>query len=266
MIVQTKSRGKALTPKGGSVARDTLVTYLGVLLNAHKIKDYCPNGLQVEGKLPISRIALAVTASQNAIDQAVAWQADALLVHHGLFWKNDNPSLVGPLRSRVTALLKAEINLLAYHLPLDIHPLWGNNKALGQVLGFAQGKPVSQDGLIWCATLKRSLSPNQLSQLVHSKLGRQPLVVGNLQKSIKTVAWCTGGAQGYFADALALGADAYLSGEISEQTTHLARETGTVFVAAGHHATELYGVQSLGGHLAQHFGVQVQFFDDANPV
>jgi dinuclear metal center YbgI/SA1388 family protein len=266
MIVQTQSRGKALKPKGGSVARDTLVNYLGLALNVNKIKDYCPNGLQVEGKCPISRIALAVTASQNAIDQAIAWQADVLLVHHGLFWKNDNPSLVGPLRARVGALLKADVNLLAYHLPLDIHTAWGNNKALGLVLGFSQGKPVSQDGLIWRATLKRALLPGQLSQLVQTKLGRQPLLVGDLQKSIKTVAWCTGGAQGYFAEALALGADAYLTGEISEQTTHLARETRSVFVAAGHHATERYGVQALGKHLAQQFGVLVQFFDDDNPV
>jgi dinuclear metal center YbgI/SA1388 family protein len=266
IIFQTGRTGKGSRAKGGSVARDVLVKYLDQSMNVTKIKDYCPNGLQVEGKSPISSIALAVTASQNAIDQAAAWGADALLVHHGLFWKNDNPSVVGPMRRRIGALLANEINLLAYHLPLDIHPQWGNNKALGAILGFAEGQPMSADGLIWLVKLKRSVSVAQLTQRVASRLGREPLVVGNRQLAVKSIAWCTGGAQGYFAEALALGADAYISGEISEQTTHLARETGSVYLAAGHHATERFGVQSLGAHLAKQFGIRVQFFDDPNPV
>ncbi len=235
-------------------------------MSVHKIKDYCPNGLQVEGKPHISSIALAVTASQNAIDAAAAWGADALLVHHGLFWKNDNPSLVGPMRQRVSSLLANNINLLAYHLPLDIDPIWGNNAALGAQLTFKGAKPVSTDGLIWMARLRQPITTTVLASLVQERLQRVPLVVGNHDKLIQSVAWCSGGAQSYFADALALGADAYLSGEISEQTTHLARETGSVYVAAGHHATERYGVQALGAHLAKQYQVKVQFFDDDNPV
>jgi dinuclear metal center YbgI/SA1388 family protein len=266
IIFQSKTSSKRSSVKGGSVARADLLRYLDQTMNVLKIKDYCPNGLQVEGKNQISSIALAVTASQNAIDRAAQWGADALLVHHGLFWKNDNPSLIGPLRARAAALIRHDMNLLAYHLPLDIHPTWGNNSLLGEVLGFAGAQAASPDGLIWRANLKKPVTVKQLTDLVATKLKRQPLVVGAPTRAIKTVAWCTGGAQGYFADALALGADAYISGEISEKTTHLARETGSLYVAAGHHATERFGVQALGAHLQEKYQVQVAFFDDDNPV
>jgi dinuclear metal center YbgI/SA1388 family protein len=240
--------------------------YLCQAMNVPSFKDYCPNGLQVEGVSQISRVALAVTASQNAIDAAVEWGAQALLVHHGLFWKSDSAVLVGPMRKRVGSLVKANMNLFAYHLPLDCHPDWGNNKALGNTLGWSSCKPLSVNQLIWGIKLKRAITSLELSKKVSSLLERTPTLVGQLDRPIRTIAWCTGGAQGYLKDAIDLGADAFISGEISEQTTHLARESGVLFVSAGHHATERYGVQSLGAHLASKFGLEVRFFEDTNPA
>ncbi len=249
-----------------TVERTELVNYLNQAMNVASFKDYCPNGLQIEGKSQISRLAIAVTASLKAIEAARAWQADALLVHHGLFWKSDSPALVGPLAKRVWAMMEGQMNLLAYHLPLDIHSEWGNNRALGDHLGLPKPKALSKDGLIWVSEQKRALTTNSLLETLHSKLYRNSLAVGNLERPLKTIAWCTGGAQGYLAEAIELGADAFISGEISEQTTHLAREAGVVFIAAGHHATERYGVQALGRHLQQRHNLTVQFFDDDNPA
>ncbi len=240
--------------------------YLDQAMNVASIKDYCPNGLQVEGKQQISRLAIAVTASLKAIEAACAWQADALLVHHGLFWKSDSQALVGPLGRRVRKLMFHDLNLLAYHLPLDVHGKWGNNWSLGKQLGFAKAYPLGKDGLIWACDAQPALTAEGLQQRIEGALNRKAVVVGDLQRSIKKIAWCTGGAQGYLADAIALGADAFISGEISEQTTHLAREAGVVFIAAGHHATERYGVQALGAHLKKRYQLTVQFFDDDNPA
>ncbi len=246
--------------------RQSLVTYLDQAMNVPSFKDYCPNGLQVEGKTTISRLALAVTASLKAIEAASAWQADALLVHHGLFWKSDSPALVGPMAKRVKGLIEANINLLAYHLPLDVHLEWGNNRALADQLELKNPKPLSKDGLIWGSNQKRALTTNDLLSSIQNRLGRSALAVGDLNRPLKQICWCTGGAQGYLADAIALGADAFISGEISEQTTHLAREAGVVFIAAGHHATERYGVQALGQQLQKRYAFEVRFFDDDNPA
>jgi dinuclear metal center YbgI/SA1388 family protein len=235
-------------------------------MNVTAFKDYCPNGLQVEGKPHISRLAVAVTSSQRAIDAAAAWGADALLVHHGLFWKSDDPSLKGPLGNRVRSCIKADLNLFAYHLPLDCHPGWGNNRSLGAQLGFEACRALDSTQLIWGTTLKKAIDVPKLESLLHDKLGRAPLLVGGLNRRIKTIAWCTGGAQNYLDKAISMGVDAYISGEISEQTTHLARETGVVFAAAGHHATERYGVQALAVHLAARFKLETLFFDDDNPA
>jgi dinuclear metal center YbgI/SA1388 family protein len=249
-----------------SVTRAELDDYLAQAMNVASFKDYCPNGLQIEGKSEISRIALAVTASLRAIEAARAWQADALLVHHGFFWKSDNPALVGPFAKRVWRLMEAKINLFAYHLPLDVHQEWGNNKALGEHLGLIKPNILNKDGLIWVSEQKRALTTMSLVETLRTRLNREPTVVGHLERPLKRIAWCTGGAQGYLSEAIELGADAFISGEISEQTTHLAREAGVVFIAAGHHATERYGVQALGQHLQQRFGLEVQFFDDDNPA
>jgi dinuclear metal center YbgI/SA1388 family protein len=261
-----KNKTTKLLKGSGSVSRSELVNYLDQSLNVASFKDYCPNGLQVEGKTQISRLAVAVTASLKAIEAARAWQADALLVHHGLFWKSDSPVLVGPLAKRVSRLMESQINLFAFHLPLDVHTDWGNNRALGDHLGLIKPTPISKSGLIWASKQKRSLTSESLIVTIRSKLGREPTIVGDLARPLKTIAWCTGGAQGYLSEAIELGADAFISGEISEQTTHLAREAGVVFIAAGHHASERYGVQSLGKHLQERFGLTAQFFDDDNPA
>jgi dinuclear metal center YbgI/SA1388 family protein len=264
--MSTKPIKNKTTKTTGTVERFELVNYLNQAMNVASFKDYCPNGLQIEGKSQISRLAVAVTASLKAIEAARAWQADALLVHHGLFWKSDSPALVGPLAKRVWAMMEGQMNLLAYHLPLDVHSEWGNNRALGDHIGLPKPKSWSKDGLIWVSEQKRALTTNALVETLRSRLGRDCLAVGNFERPLKTIAWCTGGAQGYLAEAIELGADAFISGEISEQTTHLAREAGVVFIAAGHHATERYGVQALGRHVQQRYALTVQFFDDDNPA
>ena len=248
------------------VSTKELTDYLAKSMDTARFKDYCPNGLQIEGKPRIQKLAFAVTASQNAIAMAATWGADAMLVHHGLFWRGDDARIVGIQKRRIQALFDSDINLLAYHLPLDAHKEWGNNAALGDQLQFKKSQAISADGLIWASTLTAPLSAKTLASRLQKHLGRTPLLVGNLDRTIKTVAWCTGGAQGYLDQAIALGADAYISGEISEQTTHLARESGVIFAAAGHHATERYGVQALAKHLAGQFELDCRFFDDDNPA
>ena len=243
-----------------------LLHYLAKSMAVASFKDYCPNGLQVEGKPRVQKLAVAVTASKNAIDMAAQWGADALLVHHGLFWRGDDGCIVGVQKRRIQTLFAADMNLLAYHLPLDTHKQWGNNAALGNQLQFKKSYAISSDGLIWAAQLATPLSAKTLAIRLQKRLGREPLLVGNLDRPIKMIAWCTGGAQGYLDQAIALGADAYISGEISEQTTHLARESGVIFAAAGHHATERYGVQALAEHLAHQFKLDCRFFDDDNPA
>ena len=252
-------------PAKGVLTKE-LSDYLAKSMLVASFKDYCPNGLQIEGKPRVKKLAFAVTASLHAIQMAADWGADALLVHHGLFWRGDDPCIVGIQRPRVQSLLQANMNLLAYHLPLDVHKQWGNNAALGQRLQFKNAKAVSADGLIWAATLATPITAQSLAVRLKKALDREPLLVGDLTRPIKTIAWCTGGAQGYLDQAIQLGAEAYISGEISEQTTHLARESGVVFAAAGHHATERYGVQALLAHLQSRFALECRFFDDDNPA
>lgn len=254
-----------------SIPRGTLLTHLSELLRPADIKDYSPNGLQVEGKPCIARMICAVTASQNVVDQAVADGADALLVHHGYFWKGEDERVIGTKRRRLAALLKADINLLAYHLPLDVHPVHGNNAQLGQLLGWpvtAYGGPRVgvETALIAWHDLAEPLDGAAVAQRLAARLERQPLLVGDLSRPVRRIAWCTGGAQDYLQQAIDLGADCFISGEISERTTHLAREAGVIYASAGHHATERGGVQALGMHLATHFGIEVRFVDDPNPV
>ncbi|GAB4063436.1 Nif3-like dinuclear metal center hexameric protein [Uliginosibacterium sediminicola] len=246
--------------------RHELQEYLDDLLLSARIKDYCPNGLQVEGREDIRRVVCGVTASQALIDQAVALQADAILVHHGWFWRGEDGRVTGFRRKRLASLLAADINLFAYHLPLDLHPQLGNNAQLAALLGWQISGRCGDQDLIFLGDCGGATTAGELAQSLAAALGRTPMLIGDPQRSVKRVAWCTGAAQSSFEQAILAGADLYLSGEISEPTVHLARESGVAYLAAGHHATERYGVKALGTHLAERFGLQVDFLDVDNPV
>ena len=240
--------------------------YIGSLLEISRFRDYCPNGLQVEGRSDVLRIASGVTASQNLLEAASAWKADAVLVHHGYFWRNEDQAITGIKKRRIAHLLKQDMSLLAYHLPLDAHPELGNNAQLALRLGFEVTGKFGEQEIGWHGNLKAQQSLSQLAANVADKLQRTPLVIGDGSREVRKIAWCSGGAQGYFEQAVALGVDAFLTGEISEQNVHVAQETGVAFIAAGHHATERYGVQALGEHLAHRWKIEHQFFDMDNPV
>ena len=246
--------------------REELVSYLDRLLEPTKFKDYCPNGLQVEGRGEVQRIVAGVTASQALLDAAVARGADAILVHHGYFWKGDDGRVTGIRRQRLGTLIKHDINLLAYHLPLDAHPEFGNNAQLALRLGWVPEGRFGEQDIAWLGRLAEPADLATVSGNVERLLGRVPLVIGEAGRPVRRIAWCTGGAQGYFEQAIALGVDAYVSGEISEQTVHLARESGVAYIAAGHHATERGGVQALAAHLRERLGLDCEFVDIENPV
>jgi dinuclear metal center YbgI/SA1388 family protein len=255
------------------VSTQQLARWLEATLQVQRFKDYCPNGLQVEGKAAISHIITGVTATQALLEAAVARNADAVLVHHGWFWKNEDPCVRGPKRARLALALRHDLNVFAYHLPLDAHPVLGNNAQLGRVLGFEpdldeHGNPVvcGPDGLVWLGRCNPPITLEALGNNICNALQRQPLVVGNAQQEISRIAWCTGGAQSMMEAAVAAGADAYLTGEASEPTYHLAQETGVGFIGAGHHATERYGIQALGAAVAKEFGIRVDFIDIDNPI
>ena len=248
--------------------RVALENYLADFLQVPDFRDYCPNGLQVEGRAEVRRIVTGVTASAALIEAAVADKADALIVHHGYFWRGEDLRITGLRRRRIRLLLDHELNLFAYHLPLDAHSDVGNNAALARQLGLKlTGRfgelDIGAHGLIQD---EGGMTLAAFSRLIEQKLGRPPLAIGDPSLRLRRIAWCTGAAQGMFEHAIALGVDAYVSGEISEQTVHVARESGVAYIAAGHHATERYGVQALGEHLAQRFGLQHRFIEVENPV
>lgn len=246
--------------------RRELCAYLDATLDAARFRDYCPNGLQVEGRADINKVVCGVTASQALIDEAIRQGADALVVHHGWFWKGEDGRVTGMRKARMAALLKHDINLIAYHLPLDAHGELGNNAQLARVAGWlVEGRFAEQDIGFYGRTAERQ-SAAAVAAHLHQVLGRQPLLVGNGEREVARIAWCTGGAQGYFEQAIAVGADLFVSGEISEQTTHLARESGVPYIAAGHHATERYGVQALAQRLTDVFGIQCRYVEVENPV
>lgn len=252
-----------------SVSLDELMAGLTRELKPEQFKDYCPNGLQVQGRAQVGRLISGVTACQALIDAAIETNADAILVHHGYFWRGEEPVLTGIKRRRIKTLMEHDISLIAYHLPLDAHPELGNNVQLAKILGLDPIAALSRQnnhdmGLV--AQLPAPVSGAELATLLAKRLQRQPLHIAGSQNPIDTVAWCTGAAQGYIEQAVAAGADAFISGEISEQTVHAAREYGIHYFAAGHHATERYGVQALGRLLAQRFDLQHQFIDIDNPV
>lgn len=246
-----------------------LVQYTNDLLDINSIKDYCPNGLQVEGRAEVRTLVAGVTASRELIDAAIARGADALLVHHGYFWNGEDATITGLKYRRVRALIDAGVSLLAYHLPLDMHPVYGNNVQLAARLGFSISGRFGQAGgpeIALQGELQDSVSGEGLAAHIQSVLGRAPMFISGGSHPVKRVGWCTGAAQGYIEQAAALGLDAYISGEISEQTVHVAREAGIHYFAAGHHATERYGAQALGQHLSEQFGLDYDFIDMDNPV
>ena len=251
------------------ITRTDLLSYLETLLSPEQFQDYCPNGLQVAGAEEITTLVTGVTASQALLDAAIAAGADAILVHHGYFWRGEEPRIIGLKQKRLKTLLVNDVNLFAYHLPLDGHAELGNNMQLATMLGFEVLGTIGGTGspeLALQGRLPNAQSADDLAAMLAEKLGHTPLVIEGHSRPIEKVGWCTGAAQGYIEQAAAAGLDAFISGEASEQTTHLARELGITYFAAGHHATERYGVQALGMHLAVQFDIAHQFIDIPNPV
>ena len=239
-------------------------------LQPQQIKDYCPNGLQVEGTAEVKRIVTGVTASQALINKAVELKADALLVHHGFFWKGEPEAIRGMKGKRIRTLIKNDINLLGYHLPLDIHPELGNNAKLAELLEIdvEGGLEEHPQSVAMFGRLKTPMTGSEFAAKINQALNRKPLHIApeNADKMIETVGWCTGGGQDYIELAASQGIDAFISGEISERTTYSAREQDIHYFSAGHHATERYGVKALGEWLAEEHGLDVEFIDIDNPV
>lgn len=247
--------------------RNEILDWCATQLDINQFRDFCPNGLQIEGKNEVNRIVCAVTASQAAIDFAVAQQADMLLVHHGMFWKNENVVITGWKKRRIQTLLCHDINLAGYHLPLDAHQRWGNNVQLGLRLGWQLDGCGGEQNLLQFGTLTHPQTPVELAEQLAQNLGRKPLLLSTRpQQQIRKLGWCTGGGQSFFQQAIDTGVDAYITGEVSEPQYHLAQECGVVFIAAGHHATERYGIQALAQALAAQFNIHQQFFDEPNPA
>lgn len=249
-----------------------LTDHLDALLGASQLKDYCPNGLQVEGRAEVRRVLCGVTASQALLDHAVANGHDAVIVHHGYFWRGEDARVLGIRRRRLRTLLVNDISLLAYHLPLDVHPELGNNAQLARVMGWRGEGRFGEQDLGWIGhpgtadAEPAAPSAARIARSIAARLGRTPLLVGDGERAVRRIAWCTGGAQGFFEDAIAAGAELYVSGEVSEPTVHLARESGVPYIAAGHHATERYGIQAIARHVHATLGLEAEFVDIDNPV
>lgn len=246
-----------------------LMAHLEGLLEPARFQDYCPNGLQVEGRGEVARLVTGVTACQALVDAAIDWQADAILVHHGYFWRGEDPCVTGMKRRRLASLLANDISLIAYHLPLDAHPELGNNACFGRLIDVADVTSLaggSEEGVGNVGTLGEPVEVAQLLERLADLTGRAPLHVGPDGGQVSRVAWCTGAAQGYIDAAVAASADVFITGEVSEQTVHIAREEGIHFIAAGHHATERYGVQAVAQNLVERFGIEHRFIDIDNPV
>jgi dinuclear metal center YbgI/SA1388 family protein len=246
--------------------REELSACLEGLLEPARFRDYCPNGLQVEGRPELQRIVCGVTASQALIEAAVAKSADAILVHHGWFWKGEDGRVTGFRKRRLQTLLAHDINLFAYHLPLDGHPELGNNAQIASRFGWTVERRFGEHELGCLAVLPAPTFAGEIARQAERVLGRVPMLLGDPQREIRKIAWCSGGAQDWFEDAIVAGADLFMSGEVSEQTTHLSRETGVAYLAAGHHATERFGVMALGEYLARTCGLDCEFVEIDNPV
>lgn len=251
------------------ITREALAFYLNDYLACSSFNDYAPNGLQVEGSTSIKRICTAVTASYDIIEKAITLNADALLVHHGYFWRGEDPVITGMKHKRIAQLIKHNLNLYAYHLPLDCHDVIGNNACLGRLLqvhDIQMHQAGKTSNLLWTGTLPAALTISQLSATLSETFMREPLCITGSTNPIQRIAWCTGAAQDFIEDAHRLGVDAYLSGEVSERTYYQAKELGIHYFACGHHATERYGIQALGEHLVEKFKIVHKFIDNENPV
>ncbi|WP_264474560.1 Nif3-like dinuclear metal center hexameric protein [Leeia speluncae] len=242
-----------------------LIDYSAQFLNVGAFRDYCPNGLQVEGRKEIQKVIAGVSASKALIEEAIKQDADLILVHHGYFWKNEEAVITGMKRERIRLLLAHNINLVAYHLPLDAHPDVGNNAMLAKQLGFTTQYTCAEQNImhVGACELQRL---DVLGNRIELALARKPLVIGNPNQNISKVAWCTGGAQGYFSEAIKQGVDAFVTGEISEQMVDMAHESGVAFISAGHYATEKYGVAALAKHWEAQFNLSINLFYTDNPV
>ncbi|MDN5754048.1 MAG: Nif3-like dinuclear metal center hexameric protein [Nitrosospira sp.] len=243
-----------------------LEIYLNQLLDVTHFCDYCPNGLQVEGRNEVSELVSGVTASFDLLQAAVTAGANAVLVHHGYFWRGEDQCLISMKRRRIALLMAHDISLLAYHLPLDAHPEFGNNAQLAHRLGFTETGRFGGQGIAMQGIPSRVSTVKDLRINIELVLARKPLVIGDDEKPVRRIAWCTGAAQDYFDEAIRQGVDAFITGEISERNVHAARESGVAFISAGHHATERYGVQALGEHISRRFGVAHRFIDVDGPV
>ncbi|MDU0810504.1 MAG: Nif3-like dinuclear metal center hexameric protein [Burkholderia sp.] len=246
--------------------RIKLELHLNKILEIERFKDYCPNGLQVEGKKEIEKIVTGVTASIALLDKALKLEADAVLVHHGYFWRNEVPTITGRKYNRLKRLLENKINLFAFHLPLDAHPILGNNSQLGKKLDLIGKLHFGDDNLGWIAILSIPVTLGYFIEKVERVLGRKPLFFGNIDMQLRRIAWCTGAAQSYFDAAIDAGADVFLTGEASESIMHIADESGVAFISAGHHATERYGIQALGDYLSKNFNLKHIFIDIPNAI
>ncbi|NQZ30077.1 MAG: Nif3-like dinuclear metal center hexameric protein [Oceanospirillaceae bacterium] len=252
-----------------SVSLEEIEIYCNKLLSSDSFKDYCPNGLQVAGANKISKIVTGVTACQQLLDSAVSVGADLILTHHGYFWRGEDQRVVSIKKNRLKTLLVNDISLLAYHLPLDAHAIYGNNVQLAKLMGWqvtsGMDAPIGES-IVLLGELQQAMSAAELACQIGQKLNREPLYIEGHNRPIKKIAFCTGAAQSYIEQVASFGVDAFISGEISEQTVHLARELGINYFAAGHHATESFGVQALGEHLAEKYDLEHQFIDVPNPV
>lgn len=246
--------------------RAELAQLLDGCLDAAQFRDYCPNGLQVEGRSEVRRIVCGVTASLALIEEAIAQDADALLVHHGLFWRGDDGRITGFRKQRLSRLLAHEINLYAYHLPLDAHPELGNNAQLARKMAWKVSARLGEQNLIFIGQPQTPTPAADLADALSQQLGRSAQLLGDGSRPIRQLAWCSGGAQDYFEQAILAGADCYISGEVSEQHYHLALETGVPYIAIGHHASERYGVQALGEYLHTRHALDYRYVELDNPV
>ena len=252
-----------------AVGRDELCAVLDAELSVSAFKDYCPNGLQVEGRDEINVLVSGVTACQALLDRAVELKADAVLVHHGYFWRGEDQRLVGMKAQRIRTLFQAGISLFAYHLPLDCHLTLGNNAGLARAMGLQEWEGISPENTttpVFCGAFDEGTQLSEIVGRLEYELQRKALVVGDPDAVIRSAVWCTGGGQGYIDEAASYSADLFITGEVSEQTVHVARERGIAFVAGGHHATERFGAQSLGKWIAERFGIDHHFVDIDNPA
>ena len=251
------------------IHRTQLLQTFDALLQPERFRDYGPNGLQVEGREQVRKIVSGVTASRALIEAAIAAQADTIFVHHGLFWKGQDGRVTGWMKQRLALLLAHDINLVAYHLPLDAHPALGNNAQLGMRLGLsAQSRFGEQDLGFMGQSMPGAefASAEALAEHVKNTLNRPVTLAGPIAKAIKTIAWCSGGAQSYFEAAIAAGADVFITGEISEPQAHYAREMGVAYIACGHHASERFGAPAVAAHVAAQLGLAHEFIDIDNPA